>query len=73
MPGPGGRVALAFDAAELQRLIRWAQSGAADYSYAAFTQGAKGRGLRGLHRLFPGRRVLYVGRTAETHVEHFPG
>jgi hypothetical protein len=26
----------------------------------------------GIHRLVLGRRALYIGRTGETHVEHFP-
>lgn len=72
MPGHDGPVALTFDAQALQGLIRWAQSGAADYSYLAFSKGAKAAGCAGYILSFPGRRVLYFGRTAETHVEHFP-
>ena len=72
MPGLPGPVAARFDAAEIARLIRWAQSGAADYSYAAFCDQAKAAGCAGYFVSFLGRRVLYFGRSAETHVEHLP-
>jgi uncharacterized protein YbcV (DUF1398 family) len=65
-------VALAFDQDGIVAQIRWAQSGDADYSYGAFCDNAKGAGCAGYIVSFPGRRVLYYGRTAETHVEHFP-
>lgn len=67
-----GRVATDFKAAEIERLIRWAQAGAADYSYSAFGEKAKSAGCAGYLVSFLGRRVVYFGRTAETHVEHFP-
>ena len=53
-------------------MVRWAQSGDAAYSYAAFCARVKAAGCAGYIVSFPGRRVLYFGRTAETHVEHFP-
>lgn len=67
-----GSVAAPFDATEVERLVRWAQSGSADYSYASFSAGAKSAGCAGYLVSFLGRRVVYFGRTAETHVEHFP-
>ncbi|MFN3721657.1 MAG: hypothetical protein ACK4VZ_01320 [Paracoccaceae bacterium] len=67
-----GQVAAGFDAAAMARLVRWAQSDAADYSYTAFCQQAKAAGCAGYLVSFPGKRVLYYGRSAETHVEHFP-
>lgn len=67
-----GSVGAAFDAAEIERLVRWAQADPADYSYAAFSQKAKAAGCAGYLVSFLGRRVVYFGRTAETHVEHFP-
>lgn len=72
MPPSAGSVAAAFDAAEVGRLVRWAQANPADYSYAAFCGKAKAAGCAGYLVSFPGRRVVYSGRTAETHVEHFP-
>lgn len=65
-------VEAAFDAQRIAALVRWAQSGAADYSYKAFCRLARAAGCAGYVVSFPGRRVLYYGRTAETHVEHFP-
>ncbi|TCL62232.1 DUF1398 family protein [Rhizobium sp. BK251] len=72
MQSPAGNVAAAFDAAEIERLVRWAQANPADYSYVAFCEKAKAAGCAGYLVSFPGRRVVYFGRTAETHVEHFP-
>ena len=68
----GGPVAAAFDRDGVAARIRWAQSGAADYTYAAFSAQVKALGCAGYIVSLPGRRVLYFGRTAETHVEHFP-
>ena len=68
----GGPVAEVFDAEGVAARIRWAQSGAPDYSYAAFCEQVTALGCVGYLVSIPGRRVLYVGRTAEVHVEHFP-
>ncbi len=67
-----GTVAAAFDAAEVERLVRWAQANPADYSYVTFCEKVKAAGCAGYLVSFLGRRVVYFGRTAETHVEHFP-
>jgi uncharacterized protein YbcV (DUF1398 family) len=72
MPASSGNIAAAFDASEVERLVRWAQANPAEYSYAAFSEQAKTAGCAGYLVSFPGRRVVYYGRTAETHVEHFP-
>lgn len=72
MQRSAGDVAAAFDATEVERLVRWAQANPADYSYVAFSEKAKAAGCAGYFVSFPGRRVVYFGRTAETHVEHFP-
>ena len=68
----GGGVGPVFDAAEIERLVRWAQANPVGYSYIAFSEKAKAAGCAGYLVSFPGRRVVYFGRTAETHVEHFP-
>ncbi|MEP9351103.1 DUF1398 domain-containing protein [Xanthobacter sp. KR7-225] len=67
-----GHVAAAFDATEVERLVRWAQAKPADYSYVAFCEKAKAAGCAGYLVSFLGRRVVYFGRTAEIHVELFP-
>ncbi|PWR18984.1 DUF1398 domain-containing protein [Zavarzinia compransoris] len=72
MPGGRGPVAAAFAAAGIEALVRWAQSGSADYRYEAFSEGARAAGCAGYLVSFAGRRVVYYGRAAETHVEHFP-
>ncbi len=65
-------VAAAFDAAALQAAIRAAQTLAPGYTYKGFCAQAKAAGCAGYLVSFTGRRALYVGRTGETHVEHFP-
>lgn len=72
MPPSAGSVAAAFDAAQVQTLIRWAQANPPDYSYTGFSTQAKAAGCAGYLVSFLGRRVVYFGRTAETHVELFP-
>jgi len=72
MPGSPGPVAAAFDAQSVAALVAWAQRNGPDYSYRAFSERVKGAGCAGYLVSFLGRRVLYFGRTAETHVEHFP-
>lgn len=71
-PAADRQVAAIFDPDGIAARIRWAQSGASDYTYAAFSAQAKALGCAGYIVSFPGRRVLYFGRTAETHVERFP-
>lgn len=72
MQPSAGNVAASFDATEVERLVRWAQTNPTDYSYVAFSEKAKAAGCAGYLVSFLGRRVVYFGRTAETHVEHFP-
>ena len=68
----GGMVAAVFDRAGIAARIRWAQSGDPGYTYAAFSARVKALGCAGYIVSFPGRRVLYFGRTPETQVEHVP-
>ncbi|EWY39732.1 hypothetical protein N825_04220 [Skermanella stibiiresistens SB22] len=68
-----GAVAATFDEAGIAAQVRWAQANPPEYAYAAFCRNVKAFGCAGYMVSFPGRRVLYFGRTAETHVEHFPG
>ncbi|PZR00388.1 MAG: DUF1398 domain-containing protein [Cereibacter sphaeroides] len=72
MPASASRVAEQFDAAKVAELVRWAQANGPDYSYRRFCEKVTAAGCAGYLVSFPGRRVVYFGRTAETHVEHFP-
>ena len=71
-PPEDGQVAEKFDGAAVSALIAWAQSGASDYTYAAFNRQVTAAGCAGYLVSFIGRRVVYFGRTGELHVEHFP-
>jgi uncharacterized protein YbcV (DUF1398 family) len=65
-------VAKDFDPAAIERLVRWAQANGPDYSYKVFCGKVKEAGCAGYHVSFLGRRVVYFGRSGETHIEHFP-
>ncbi|RDJ27493.1 DUF1398 domain-containing protein [Bosea caraganae] len=65
-------VAPRFDAVLMQAAIREAQQQVPGYTYRGFCKKAVSAGCAGYIVSFSGRRALYVGRTAETHVEHFP-
>ncbi|HET8936344.1 MAG TPA: hypothetical protein VFN67_23030 [Polyangiales bacterium] len=66
------KVASTFDQAGIAEQVKWAQANPPDYSYSAFCRNVKALGCAGYIVSFLGRRVLYFGRSAETHVEHFP-
>lgn len=72
MAHPGAGVAAEFQASAVAQAVREAQANAPGYTYAGFSSKVKAAGCAGYMVSFPGRRVLYFGRTAETHVEHFP-
>jgi uncharacterized protein YbcV (DUF1398 family) len=65
-------IAPAFDTACMQAAIREAQQQVPGYTYRGFCEKAVLAGCAGYIVSFSGRRALYVGRAAETHVEHFP-
>ncbi|MEO8651481.1 MAG: DUF1398 family protein [Hyphomicrobiaceae bacterium] len=65
-------VAPAFDADAIRAAIKDAQQQAPGYTYKGFCKRTASAGCGGYIVSFLGRRALYVGRTAETHVEHFP-
>lgn len=73
MPGASPSVAASFDATGIEAAVRWAQAGGPGYSYEGFHGRATAAGCAGYLVSFSGRRVVYFGRTAEVHVEHFPG
>lgn len=61
-----------FDQPQIAAAIKWAQANPPGYSYIEFNKKVTANGCAGYIVSFLGRRVLYFGRTAETHVEHFP-
>jgi uncharacterized protein YbcV (DUF1398 family) len=65
-------IAAAFDAEAVQAAIREAQQNAPGYTYRGFCAKVMAAGCAGYVVSFSGRRALYMGRTAETHVELFP-
>ena len=65
-------VAETFSTAAIQAAIREAQQLAPGYTYAGFCRKVIDAGCAGYIVSFSGRRAVYFGRTAETHVEHFP-
>lgn len=65
-------IAPALDTARMQAAIREAQQQVPGYTYTGFCEKAVLAGCAGYIVSFSGRRALYVGRTAETRVEHFP-
>ena len=69
---PLGRVAAAFNAPGIEACVREAQANAPGYTYKGFCEKVKAFGCAGYFVSFLGRRVVYFGRTAETHVELFP-
>jgi uncharacterized protein YbcV (DUF1398 family) len=68
----GQAVAPGFDAATVHAAIKEAQQQVPGYTYNGFCRKTAAAGCAGYIVSFLGRRVLYFGRTAETHVEHFP-
>lgn len=65
-------VAPSFDALRIQAAIKEAQQLLPGYTYRGFCRKVVSAGCAGYIVSFSGRRALYIGRTAETHVEHFP-
>jgi uncharacterized protein YbcV (DUF1398 family) len=65
-------VAAEFNTELVMASIREAQALVPGYTYKGFCDKVKRAGCAGYLVSFLGRRVLYIGRTAETHVEHFP-
>lgn len=72
MHAPAVPVAALFDAARVREAIREAQQQLAGYSYVGFCDKVAAAGCAGYLVSISGRRVLYFGRSGETHTEHFP-
>jgi uncharacterized protein YbcV (DUF1398 family) len=65
-------VAGTFDKDAIRSAIREAQQLAPGYTYVGFCRKVMNAGCAGYMVSFSGRRALYFGRAAETHVEEFP-
>lgn len=66
-------VAGRFDAAMIKAALSEAQALVPGYTYKNFCAKVAAAGCAGYLVSFAGKRVLYYGRTAETHTEYFPG
>jgi uncharacterized protein YbcV (DUF1398 family) len=66
-------VATQFNVDVVETAIREAQALVPGYGYKRFCDKVKRAGCAGYLVSFLGRRVLYFGRTGETHTEYFPG
>ena len=75
LPTQLSRVAVAtqFNVDVVKTAIREAQALEPGYTYKGFCDKVKRAGCAGYLVSFLGRRVLYFGRTGETHTEYFPG
>jgi uncharacterized protein YbcV (DUF1398 family) len=69
---PSAPVAERFDAEAVRAAIREAQALVPGYTYEGFCAKVAAAGCAGYLVSFPGKRVLYFGRTGETHTECFP-
>jgi uncharacterized protein YbcV (DUF1398 family) len=66
-------VAERFDAALVKEAIGEAQALVPGYTYKGFCAKVARAGCAGYLVSFVGKRVLYYGRSGETHTEYFPG
>jgi uncharacterized protein YbcV (DUF1398 family) len=73
MEPTSAQVAARFDAAVVKEAIREVQALVSGYTYKGFCAKVAGAGCAGYFVSLPGKRVLYYGRTGETHTEYFPG
>lgn len=69
-PKTPGTVAAEFKADMVEANVRKSQANA--HTYRDFCENVKNAGCAGYLVTLLGRRVVYYGRTGETHVEHFP-
>jgi uncharacterized protein YbcV (DUF1398 family) len=68
-----GPVAERFDAEVIKEALREAQALVPGYTYKGFCTKVTAAGCAGYLVSLIGKRVLYHGRTGETHIEYFPG
>ncbi|MDX1966427.1 MAG: DUF1398 family protein [Planctomycetaceae bacterium] len=68
--GPREVIAESFDAAAVERTVRAIQRG--EILFPEFLRRIMAAGCVGYFTQITGRRVQYVGRTGEMHIENFP-
>ncbi|HEX4370610.1 MAG TPA: hypothetical protein VH019_04625 [Rhizomicrobium sp.] len=73
MPPTKAPVAERFDGDMVRAAIWEAQQSVPGYTYRGFCEKIVGAGCAGYMVSLLGKRVLYFGRTGETHTEYFPG
>jgi uncharacterized protein YbcV (DUF1398 family) len=66
-----GEAAMAFSAAQVAAAVRGAQAGT--IRYKEFCERMMRAGCVGYHVHIAGKRVVYYGRSGDSHVEWFPG
>ena len=66
-------VAERFDAEVVKAALAEAKAQVPGYTYKGFCAKVANGGCAGYLVSFLGKRVLYYGRTGETHTEYFPG
>ncbi len=72
IPESSVNIAAEFNVSGVQAAIQKAQANEAGYTYLGFLEEVKASGCAGYIVSISGKRVVYYGRTAEMHVEHFP-
>ncbi len=70
---PTSPVAERFDVETIKEALREAQQLIPGYTYRGFCAKVAAAGCAGYVVSLLGKRVLYYGRTGETHTEYFPG
>lgn len=70
---PTKPVAARFDVALIKQALHEAQALVPGYTYKGFCGKVAGAGCAGYLVSLVGKRVLYYGRTGESHTEYFPG
>ncbi len=69
-PHPAHPTAAVFSASAVEAAVRQSQRN--EHTYLDFIQKTMSAGCVGYFVQITGRRVIYFGRTGESHVEHFP-
>lgn len=70
LPHPAQETAMEFQAAVVEAAVRQSQRN--EHTYLEFVRKTMAAGCVGYFVQITGRRVIYFGRTGESHVEHFP-
>ncbi len=69
-PHPSHAIATEFSASAVEGAVRQSQRN--EHTYLDFIRKTMAAGCVGYFVQITGRRVIYLGRNGESHVEHFP-